>query len=357
MRRIIRDNFKDITSYAHQEIDRVRSIYKWFASLLGVIFVFGVSIIAIVSYNNVKDIREEMRSETDRITKNINDRLNLIADIAKFDLEKEVFMVEQEVRERIKTEFDRENIKQLVEKTATEKVGMYTDAIIRERISDGVQPLLADAKKEILNLSTKLSDANLLNQKNLDHTKNEINNLLINSRHKLDSLRTILDFVMTVASAQSGNRKDWEKLKSISQDDKSTFSKMAGDAFIRVKDDFSNQFTAIRFIDSLKIDKNIDQSKISIENSYKDYIELNNNAQTVDAYYLRLQFVKYIWERKDYNLKDKLEFLINVLKNDNHLYVVQYAGRLFSEHTKLQIKYLAVDYFVNWWDKNKQKYN
>ena len=298
-----------------------------------------------------------MRGEVDRITKNINERLDLIADKVKFDLDKEVFFVEQEVRERIRTEFDRENIKQLVENTATEKVGMYTETIIRNRISDDVQPLIEGVKKEINGLSSQLSEANISNKKDLDHTKNELNNLLVNSKRKLDSLQIISDFVMTVASAQSGNRKDWEKLKIIAQDSKSTFSKMAGDVFLRIKDDYSNQFTANTFVDTLSINKNVDQTKISIENSYKDYEELNNNAQAAENYYLRLQFVRYVWERKDYKIKDKLEFLIKVLKNDNHLYVVQYAGKLFSQYTKLQIKYLAVDYFVDWWNKNKTKYN
>ncbi len=46
MRRIVKNNFKDITTYAHQEIDRVYNVYKWLASLLGIIVVFGASLIA-----------------------------------------------------------------------------------------------------------------------------------------------------------------------------------------------------------------------------------------------------------------------------------------------------------------------
>lgn len=357
MKRRPKFDLKDITTYAHQEIDRVRTVYKWLASILGIIIVSGASLIAIVSYNNINELKVEMRKETERITSNVNDRLDLIADRVKFDLEKEVFKVEQEVRERIRAEFDKENIANLVEIAANEKVSYYTDEIIKNRISKDLQPIINNLETELNEFSQEIELIDNSVKHNLVNTKKELETILSNTKKQLDSLQTISDFVLTVSSAQSGNRKDWDKLKLLGAKKDFIFTRMANDAHQRILDEYSNPLAANPFIDTLSINKNIDPTKITLDQSVEEYRQLNNHPIGVENYYLRLQFVKYIWERKDYKIKDRLEFLITVLKEDNHLYVVQYAGKLFSKHTELKIKYMAVDYFVDWWKKNKSKYD
>jgi hypothetical protein len=51
-----------------------------------------------------------------------------------------------------------------------------------------------------------------------------------------------------------------------------------------------------------------------------------------------------------------MDFLIEVIKNDNNLSVLRYAGFIFTDETKLQIKAVAAEYFENWWKNNRSKY-
>ena len=49
-----------------------------------------------------------------------------------------------------------------------------------------------------------------------------------------------------------------------------------------------------------------------------------------------------------------MEFLVEILKNDNSLRAVEYAGRYFNKETGLKKKTLAASEFLNWWEKNKE---
>lgn len=354
MRKTIRQNTFEIFQYAKQEIDNVRSVYKWLASILGIIIVFGASLIAFFSYNNIKDVRNEMQNETDRIAKNVNERLDLIKEKIQFDLEKEVYLVERGVKERIDAEFDKDNIQKLVTNTADEKINLYANEIIKTRMINDVQPLIDETRKNIDSLKERLIKINSATQSNVESAKKDIDLLMVRTRKELDSLETISNFVMTVSSAQAGDRIAWNQLKAWGDNKQYILSNRAADSYAKIMDDYSNLTYAEPFVDSLKFTQKVDVKTLTYEMMTHDYnFYLSKNS----SYYVRLQFIKHIWERKDFSLKNRLSFLVEVLKNDRHLLCIRYAGRLFTEETKQEIKYLATDYLVDWWEKNKMKYD
>jgi hypothetical protein len=56
--------------------------------------------------------------------------------------------------------------------------------------------------------------------------------------------------------------------------------------------------------------------------------------------------------------KQRAEFLVEVLKTDNHLKVVEYAGRYFNEVAKRSRprKGLLIEEHLEWWEKNKETF-
>ncbi len=353
MRRNINFNrYREITEYANKQIDRVRSNYVWLASLLTFIIVIGTGLIAFFSYQNMSDLRKEWRDETDTILSKMNSRYDLIAEKLKFDLEKEVFFIEQQVQQRINAEFDRENIRKLVEATASEKISQYSEVIIHDKIKTDVQPLFEKTSQDLNLLKQKISETRTINQQNLEQAQENIDRLIKQTKSKSDSLQLISEFIMNVTSAQGGDRIAWDKLKSLAENSSFIFSDKAADAYVKIKDDYSNPFYLEPFIDTLKY--KVDSKIVKMSMLINDY---NHFLFQQDDIMNRLSIIKSIWERKDFKLREKLEFLIYVMEKDKHLVCVRFVGKLFAEATKLSIKYLAVDYFTNWWSKNKDKYH
>lgn len=68
---------------------------------------------------------------------------------------------------------------------------------------------------------------------------------------------------------------------------------------------------------------------------------------------VRRSLVRYIWNRKDFPKYDRMQFLIDTLKNDPSLKVVDYAGRKFQEESKDRLKSVFIEGHVDWWEKYK----
>jgi len=47
------------------------------------------------------------------------------------------------------------------------------------------------------------------------------------------------------------------------------------------------------------------------------------------------------------------QFLVDVLRNDSSLRVVEYAGLYFAKESRTKLKRLAVKQHIEWWEKNK----
>lgn len=63
-----------------------------------------------------------------------------------------------------------------------------------------------------------------------------------------------------------------------------------------------------------------------------------------------------MWKRDDFSKRDRLDFMINVMKHDASLTAVEYAGRFFTAETGQKIKPMAVQYLVAWWDQHRPEF-
>ena len=82
-------------------------------------------------------------------------------------------------------------------------------------------------------------------------------------------------------------------------------------------------------------------------------------AQIGEAYqqaapHIRLAILEFLWKtRTDMTKKERLGFLAQVLRDDDSLQVVEYAGRWFAQGSGDKLKPLAIPLHLKWWDENK----
>lgn len=349
------ENYQQIVDRAHSEIEGVRSVYKWFVSILGIISAITISAVAILTYNNVYDIKREMRSEVDRMKQGTSKEMEHLTKTLTFDLEKKVYEVEKEVRNRIEDEFDRENIRELVEATASKRIKILADEIIQKHLRQKITPQIQNTQIKIDSLYQSISKVKESSDGQILAAKKELEKMLEIAREDLKHLEFQAEFMMTVLSAQNDNRVAWDRLKEWSEDSNFPFSTQAENAYQTIKDIYSNPSRDINIIPDVPWGDNFDPSLKTLDELREEYYKAFSYPQDT-AFLIRQALIKYMWGRNDFAKRDRLDFLIEVIKIDKSLRVVEYAGRIFAKATNLSIKALAVDYFTNWWEKNKKKY-
>ena len=70
--------------------------------------------------------------------------------------------------------------------------------------------------------------------------------------------------------------------------------------------------------------------------------------------HIRIGILEFLWEtRTDIPKRERLELLAQVLREDDSLKVVEYAGRWFAQGTGDGLKPLAIPLHLKWWNENK----
>jgi len=177
------DYFKDIASFAKEEINYVRSAYKWLISLIAIVAIVGIAF----TYTTISDFKKEAR---------------------------------EEVKRRIDEEFKSDNIHNLVEKKAGEHIDRIADKLIEQKISDKISPQIKAVEQQLQKI-----------QADFKITENNIS-----------ELNAVSDFAMTVIAAQNDDRKAFDKLRSWSKDRKFPRYSEAEQAWIRVMNEHASPF-------------------------------------------------------------------------------------------------------------------
>ncbi len=74
--------------------------------------------------------------------------------------------------------------------------------------------------------------------------------------------------------------------------------------------------------------------------------------------HIRLGVLEFTWEKRtDISKIDRLQFLADILRSDESLQVVEYAGRYFAQGTGDKLKPIAIDAHLKWWEENKDSIN
>jgi apolipoprotein N-acyltransferase len=173
-----------------------------------------------------------------------------------------------------------------------------------------------------------------------------LNEAIKKANETLTDLNLTSEFTLTVSAAQNDDRKAFDKLKEWSEDKNNPFSSKAAQAWNTIFESHNDSMYNSNF--TIPWTEAVDPSKFLLPKLIQQY-----NGAPVQ---LRPALLEYIWKREDIPKIDRLDFMIEIMKQDSSLTAVEYAGRHFTAGTKLKIKPSAVEYLVSWWNEHRQEY-
>ena len=234
-------------------------------------------------------------------------------------------------------------------KVAAEQAQIDANGIaeIRKRVEtqSATIDLVAERATQAKELSEELATKNMKAEKKLA----EIDNTLSEANKSLTTLESYSQYYATVLAAQAENRAAYDQLGKWAADVSFPFREHAKNIYQKIMDDHSQGMFYSSF--TVNWNNSVDPNKLTLEQLKQSFSALNQDP------YQRRSLLEYIWNRNDIPKVERLDFLVNVLRNDNHLMVCEYAGRYFTQGTELKIKPIALDYLINWWTDNKNKFN
>lgn len=293
------DHFEKIVDRAHREVEWVHSAYARYAGILATILVVGIGLATWLTYSNFRD----MKSDVKDIVADVNDRVN----------------------RRISDAFGAQSIQDLIRKEAEGRVDRVAGEIVSDYAAKTLSPSLEAFDKRIAATESRL--------KTLEATA-------------LAELRQTSEYVLAVSAAQNDDRRAYDQLTKWANDKASPFSERAAQARDRIQDEHTSPYS---FTYGLEWPEGVDPSKVSF-----DRLKATFSATAPQT---RTSLIQYIWEQRgDIPKKDKMEFLVEVMKSDPSLRVVEQAARCFLQESKQPVKRLAADQMIDWWGKHKTEY-
>ncbi|NHO33435.1 hypothetical protein [Acetobacter fallax] len=163
----------------------------------------------------------------------------------------------------------------------------------------------------------------------------------------LKSIKEDEDFTMAVIGAQNNDREMFDQLKKIAGDKSNKFSSRAYAAWNQI---FLSHSRSMYDTFTVPWSNNIDPSSLSFDKLSTLFQETPSSIQPA--------LIEYISKREDIHKVDRLEFMVNVIKNNKNLMNVEYAGRYFTRLTgqEQKINPMALDYLVSWWGEHRHEF-
>jgi|GEM_PF-2490780 len=284
-----------------------------------------------------KALTEEQKQEIKHIVRiqawiGLGIVFTLLSGILGYSLRDIKSHVEKKVEDLVAKQFEEPRIKEIVENAAKNKAS----ALMSEQINPEVAKFKEDMAQKIIKADVKSL---------------EMDAQIRNANETIKNLDLYSQYYLIVLAAQGENRMAYDQLYKWSKDVNSPFRPMASNIYAKIMDDHSN-FRSI-FASGFEVHwkEGVDPSKLTLEQLKQYFSQLNQDP------YERRALLEYIYNRSDIPKVDRLDFFIDVLRNDNHLMVCEYAGRYFNELAGLKIKPLAFDiYLFDWWKDNKAKF-
>lgn len=231
-------------------------------------------------------------------------------------------------------------------------------AIIQSGEIDSLVSEIEKASKRIRTLESKTIRTNAritsveerveLSNDNLKQKLARVDSLYLKSQKALSQLTLLNDFTSTVVDAQNNSRKAFDKICAWCDDKSYPFVKQAVNVWHKIKNDYGESIFIPLFQFPWK--DGIDPSKLSLSDLINLYSNKKFNPINKPA------LIEYIWNRNDFTKRSKMEFLLLVLKEDDSLLVLQYAGSYFKREAKLHISPILWKRQVKWWSENEHKF-
>jgi hypothetical protein len=252
----------------------------------------------------------------------ISEELLLLKNHLKSEQEAIVTDVGKKVNKRIEDEFNKDNIQTLVKSRAEERIDKVADSLIGQQIEKKINPKIDAANEKIINMDQKV----------------------VKATEKIRNLSSETDFMSVFNSAQSNNRAAFEKLKLWSEDKDYPYRERALQAYRKIMEDHQS---------ALPLNPVDPQWRPGIDPSNLTFHELCKIYDGAGIY--RAGILKYVLQRKDVTKKEKMQFLVDIIKSEQDLKFLEYAGQCFIGESKQNVHKIAYWEHLKWWDEHKDE--
>lgn len=194
----------------------------------------------------------------------------------------------------------------------------------------------ADAKQLVDDLSEKNSKA--------EEKLSQIDKSISDGNLAVKELQLYTQFNTTVLAAQNDDRRAYDQLWTWSEDSSFSFQRAAAQAVQTIMDQHNPAMVRGGF--NVSWNEGVDPQKLSLPELWKAF----RSAPP----HIRLGILEFVWEKRtDISKRDRLQFLADVLSNDESLQIIEYAGRYFAQGTGDKLKPIAIGPHLKWWEENK----
>jgi len=194
----------------------------------------------------------------------------------------------------------------------------------------------AEAKQLVTDLSLKNSKA--------EEKLSQLDKAINDGNLAVKELQIYILFNRVVLAAKNDSRQAYDQLWAWSADSSYLLQKDATQTIQTIVDQHDPKMTISNTSISLNDGKNL--STLSLSDLRTAMLSAPPN--------IRRCVVEFVWKKRtDKSKKDRLEFLVEVIRSDESLLVVEYAGRYFEEGTGDKFKPLAIEQHLEWWKENK----
>lgn len=301
--------YQDIVDRAHSEVESVRKVYYWLSGIIGIILSVGIGSLAFVTYKSFHEMRADMKDEVEFMKRKASQDYTTLATDLKSSVEKKVLDVETKVNTRIDAEFNRDNIQGLVRDKAQERIDKVADIIIGRQIEKRITP-----KIDVVD-------------------------------NRIKELTTSMEFTSVLSAANNDDRNAFEQLRIWSKDKSYPLRSKAEQSFRRILSEAQAGHLVSEHPYPWKT--GTDPSKLSMT-------ELRTEFRSVVLTIDKKALMEYLAERTDITKKDKLSFLIDVLKTDQSLEVAEKAADLFNRLSGQQFDTMNTKLILEWYDKHSR---
>jgi len=305
------DIYEKILDRSDKEINKIHSMYKLAAWLVTGAATIITLLGAFIFFNNMNELKEDARKRVDdyieSANKDINDfkvtilnKMNLSSDSIKTSFNENLIRVGNKVNNRIDEEFKEKNISQRIER----KIDTVNNQIIEDKIKDKVLPEIDRTEKNISELEFKLTEIAIMND----------------------------------------DRRAFDKVTSWANDNSNRFHKQATELREKILN-INYEFYIYTFMSARNEGFKVETSSVTeIKKAYYSVTREN-----------RKNIIYEIGKKINDNKTEKINFLIEIIENDESLSCVAKASNIIINEYKLNFKPLEIDKILEWYKINKSK--
>lgn len=227
-------------------------------------------------------------------------------------------------------------------KLATEQAvtDANTIADLKKRVEaqSATVDLIAKSAEEARELVDDLTEKSQETDKKLV----KIDETTINAQKSLTEIDRAATFATVLLAAQNGNWEAFDQLRKWGDDKSFPLHEMAVNAYVKIRISYGGPIGPGYL--NIKWPQGVDPTKSSIQ----VFLTMYNNLNPI--YHAHL--VNTVWNRSDIPKKERMAFLIEVIKNSNSLTAKYYAADFFvkaTEDNNLKWQPFNNENILQWW--------